>query len=68
MVNSELLSEKLEKSGYKTSYVVEKLGISRNAFYRKRDNKIPFRAAEIYVLCDLLRIQESEKDSVFFAE
>lgn len=68
MVDTQLLDEKIEASGLKIGYVVEKLGISRNGFNRKRKGNIPFRGAEVYVLCDLLGIRDdAEKQRIFFA-
>ena len=67
MVNTQLLDEKIDKSGLKTNYIVEKLGISRNGFDKKRKGKITFRTSEIYVLCDLLRItDDEERDKIFY--
>lgn len=68
MLNTQLLDEKIEKSGFKVGYLVESLGLSRNGFDKKRKGVNPFRTAEIYVLCDLLKLSESEKAEIFFAE
>ena len=68
MLNTQLLDEKIEKSGFKVGYLVENLGLSRNGFDKKRKGINPFRTAEIYVLCDLLKLSESEKAEIFFAE
>lgn len=67
MVDTQHLVEKIEKSGLKTGYICDKLGISRQAFDFKKRNKRKFRTAEIYVLCDLLNIPDAEKQSIFFA-
>lgn len=67
MVNTKLLDEKISSSGLKISFIVDKLGISRQAFDKKKKNINSFRCAEIYVLCDLLNItEESEKKAIFF--
>lgn len=68
MLNTQLLDEKINKSGFKVGYLVETLGLSRNGFDKKRKGKTPFRAAEIYVLCDLLNLSESDKMAVFYAQ
>lgn len=68
MLNTQLLDDRIEKSGFKVGYLVEKLGLSRNGFDKKRKGKTPFRAAEIYVLCDLLKITDEEKGNIFFAD
>ena len=68
MTNTQLLDEKIEKSGFKVGYLVEQLGLSRNGFDKKRKGKTPFRYAEIYVLCDLLKLSDKEKRVIFFAD
>lgn len=69
MVNTALLNEKIEQSGLKVNYIVDALGISAQAFYKKKDNKTPFRKSEIYVICDLLKITDVEdKVKIFYAE
>ena len=68
MTNTLLLDEKIEQSGFRVGYIIDTLGLSRNGFDKKRKGKTPFKAAEIYVLTDLLKLSESDKNSIFFAE
>ena len=68
MVNTQLLDEKIERSGFRIGFLIEKLGLSRNGFDKKRKGKTPFRLAEVYVLSDLLRLSESEEKEIFFAD
>lgn len=69
MVNTALLDEKIGQSGLKVNYIVDALGISAQAFYKKKGNRTPFRKSEIYVLCDLLKITDVEdKVKIFYAE
>lgn len=65
-VNTELLDKKIEESGLKVSFIVEKLGLSHNGFYKKKNGITPFRTSEIYVLCDLLRITDEEEKKLIF--
>lgn len=68
MVNTQLLDERIESSGLKISFICDTIGISRQAFHKKRTNKTQFRLSEIYVLCDLLKISDDLlKTSIFFA-
>lgn len=67
MVNTQLLDKHIEQSGLKVGFIVDKIGISANAFYKKKDGRIPFRTAEIYVLCDLLKLTDNDKANIFFA-
>ena len=68
MTNKELLDEKIANSGLQPSFIIKTLGISVNSFYRKKNNQQPFKAAEIYVLCDILKITDTaEKTKIFYA-
>lgn len=64
-VDTELLDKYIANSGYRVGYIVETLGISRQAFDRKRKGYISFRAPEVYVLCDLLKIPDDIKPKIF---
>lgn len=68
LVDTELLDKKIEESGLKVSYIVDNLGISRQAFDKKRKGVTPFRASEVYVICDLCRIEVPERKKIFCLE
>lgn len=65
-IDSERLDEAIEKSGLRTGFIVEKLGITPQAFHQKRKGKIAFRQSEVYVLCDLLHLDENMRSLIFF--
>lgn len=64
-VDTELLDDYIKKSGLRIGFIVEMLGISRQAFDKKRKGEVPFRAPEVYVLCDLLKIPPEIKPNIF---
>lgn len=64
-VDSKLLDAYIQKSGIKISFITEQLGISRQAFDMKRKNVNSFRASEVYVLCDILKISPEDKERIF---
>ena len=64
-VDTELLDEYITKSGLRTTFLCEQLGISRQAFDKKRKGKIALRGSEVYVLCDLLHIPDEIKPKIF---
>jgi len=68
MINTPLLDSRIEQSGLKVGHIVETLGLSRNGFDKKRKGKTAFRTAEIYVLCDLLKLSDADKANIFFAD
>lgn len=67
-VNTQLLDKAIKDSGIKISFLCEKLGLSRNGFEKKRKGITPFRGSEIYVICDLCRISESDKCLIFYPD
>lgn len=67
-VDTELLNEYIKKSGLRMDYIIQTLGISRQAFDRKRKGMTSFRAPEVYVLCDLLKIPDDIKPKIFCVE
>lgn len=67
-VDTELLDLAIAKSGLKTNFIVDKLGISRQAYNKKRLGKSAFRQSEVYCLCTLLGLDETESTKIFFPE
>lgn len=68
-VDTALLDEYIEKSGLRIAYICEQLGISRQAFDKKRKGLNAFRQSEVYVMCDLLRITDvADKTKIFFTQ
>ena len=69
MTNTELLEEKIDKSGYKRSYIAKAIGLkSTFGLAKKIRNENEFKAKEINALCQLLKIDTlEEKERIFFA-
>lgn len=68
MTDVELLREKIDKSGYKLSYLAKQLGITPQGFYLKINGTNEFKATEIQKLCEILCISDSEEMMrIFFA-
>lgn len=67
ILDTDLFDKYINDSGYKVGYIVEKLGISREAFNRKRKGLTPFRTSEVFVLCTMLNItDEEDKKKIFY--
>ena len=67
MVNTVLLREKIENSGYKLRYVAKKIGLTYPGFLNKVNNETEFKASEIHILKTLLRLTDEEMNNIFFA-
>lgn len=68
MTNTSLLEHYIEKSGYKKSFIAEKIGLTAYGFALKVNNKSEFKASEMTVLCELLKIDAKDKEAIFFAK
>ena len=54
MTNTKLLELYISNSGLKMNYIAERLGISDSIFRRKKNNKLNFKASEMYKLGNCL--------------
>ena len=68
MTNTAELLRAIDKSGFKKSYIANKIGLTSASFRRKVTNKAEFKASEILGICRLLGITDTKtKESIFFA-
>lgn len=67
MTNTSLLEQYIEKSGYKKAFIAKQLGLTAYGFALKINNKSEFKASEMTILCNLLKINAKDKDAIFFA-
>lgn len=69
MTNTELLEDKIQKSGKKKGYLAGKVGLSLGGFYNCCNNKAEWKASQINILCEELNITTlKERQSIFFAK
>lgn len=69
MNNTELLEDKIKKSGKTRVFLAKKCGLSYAGFRNCVTNKAEFKAKQIDILCDELNITSlKEKESIFFAK
>lgn len=66
MTDTIKLKERINNSGYKVEFLAYKLGISRVSLSMKINNVSAFKVPEMYILCDLLGIDENEAKLIFF--
>ena len=67
MTDTIRLREKIRLSGYKLSFVADKVGITRQALCNKINNRSDVRADEIQALYKLLGMTPEEREAIFFA-
>ena len=69
MVNTELLNLKIKESGLKKSQLCKAMGITYQAFRRKRNNASAFTSQEVNTLCELLNIRTmAEMKKIFLSQ
>ncbi len=68
MTNVDELNDVISKSGLSKTFIAKKLGITRQALYRKLRNELYFRQNEITALRKLLNLSEAETICIFFAD
>lgn len=67
MVDTEKLERKICESGIKKQALCEGMGITPRSFLQKRKNEMPFKADEVYYLCEQLNIKSmKEMREIFF--
>ena len=59
------LKKVIDASGLRKGFIVEKLGITRQGFYKKETGKSDFTASEIAIMKDLLRLSDRETNAIF---
>ena len=67
-MNLILLNSKIDEIKIPITTIAEKMGISRQTFYLKMSGQREFKASEIEKICDILRLTDDEKSSIFFAD
>lgn len=58
MTNVKLLKELIQQSGFKKSFLADKIGVSRTTFAALLNNQAEFKASQISTLCEVLGIRD----------
>lgn len=67
MTDTNRLKDIIKKSGYKYSYVAERLGLTYQGLKNKIENKTLFNTEEVDILCKILKINSlKDKESIFY--
>ena len=59
------LKKLIDESGLRKGFIIEKLGISRQGFYKKETGQSDFTASEVAIMKDLLRLSDRETNAIF---
>lgn len=68
MTNTSVLNMMIQDSGLRRSWILKRLGIKSYATLRaKISNESEFTASEIDKLCEILNLNKSQREAIFFA-
>lgn len=68
MTDTELLKEKIEKSGYRFSWIAKQLNLSPFGLRKKVNGENEFKATEIIKFQEILNISNTERDKIFLSK
>ena len=68
MTDSLMLNNAISESGMTITAISQKLGITREGFYKKLNNETEFKASEIVLMQRILGLSNKRRDSIFFAK
>ena len=67
LTDTSKLNEAITESGITITAIANKIGISREGFYKKLNNETEFKASEISTLQKILALTNERRDEIFFA-
>lgn len=68
MFKSELLKGKMVSKKINAEYLADKIGINIATFYRKLNGESEFNRQEMNIIKNILNLNKTEMDSIFFAQ
>lgn len=68
LTNTKLLLLKIKSSGLKIGFIADKMGLSRATLSYKINNHSDFKAGEIAMLRNILRLSQDEQEAIFFGD
>lgn len=66
MLDAELLSKTIVKSGLKKNYIAQRLGLSTYGLQKKINSESEFKASEIKQISILLNLSNELREKIFF--
>lgn len=65
VTNTTRLREAIDKSGMSIVAISQKIGITREGFYKKLNGETEFKASEIITLSKILGLSKLDRDKIF---
>lgn len=66
MTNTNLLRKAIENSGLKKKFIAQTVGLSYQGYLNKETGKTEFTQSEIETISNVLRIDQHEREKIFF--
>lgn len=67
MTNTEMLERAIKDKGLKKGYIADRLKLSRSGLVNLINNRSDFRASQIQTLCEILDLDDAQRNAIFFA-
>lgn len=68
MTNTSKLREALKSRGISFAFIAEKIGMTRQGFVKKLSDGSDFKAYQMYIIKDLLRLTDEEARDIFYTQ
>lgn len=66
MTDTKKLREAIKGRGVSFAFIAEKIGMSRQGFCKKLEDNSDFKAYQMFIIKDLLRLTNEEARDIFF--
>lgn len=68
MINTKILKQRIEESGYRFSWIAKQLNLSPYGLRKKVNGENDFKISEVNKICKLLNITDKGRNSIFFLQ
>ena len=68
MTDTKMLRQYIKKSGYKRTFIANRIGLTYQGYLNKESGRSEFTQSEIAGLCEILHISIEDKERIFFAK
>lgn len=67
MTDTKKLREAIKSRGISFAFIAEKIGMTRQGFAKKIEDNSDFKAYQMFIIKDLLRLTDEEARDIFFS-
>lgn len=67
MTDTKELEVAIARAGISKREIAKLLGVSEATLYNKLSNKVEFKASEIVKMCDILKLNRTQREQIFLS-